>query len=142
MKKFLLIFCIIVALCIVAITALLLNRDEAPEISVAQQIEQYESVVDMVKNGSIKVKSNGLVVLPEELRYLSDTGECFIVEFRDNTAIYFYSFRGILESSKGYLYVTDKLCYKDYINTNKYVGTMDFVNLEKLDNNLYSCSTD
>lgn len=142
MKKKLLIFCIIVALCIVTITALLLNSDEAPETSVAQQIEQYESVIDMVKNGSIEVRSNGLVVLPEELRNLSDTGECFIVKFRDKTAIYFYSFRGILESSKGYLYVTDKLCYKDYINTNIYVATRDFVNLEKLDNNLYSCATD
>ena len=65
-----------------------------------------------------------------------------MVEFYDQTAIYFYTYRGILESSKGYLYVTDELSYTDYIDTSEYVAYRDFVNIKELGDNWYSCSTD
>lgn len=95
----------------------------------------------MIKNGDLAVKLNGCIVLPEKYKDLSDSGECFIVKFGDKTAIYFYIFRGIIDSSKGYLYVADDLLYTDYINTNKFSAEQDFINIVELEKNLYSCST-
>ena len=103
---------------------------------------QRESVCDMIKNGEISVEANGLFALPENLKKLSDSGECFIVEFEGNTAIYFYTFRGLLESSRGYLYVTENLSYEDYVDTSKYSPSHYFVNVVEIDDNWYSCSTD
>ena len=111
-------------------------------LTVKQQIEQYKKIVELVRDKTLAVQSNGCIILPEEYKHLSDSGECFLVEFNDNTAIYFYSYRGILGASKGYLYINDQLYYMDYINTDVYVPTMDFVNIIELDNSLYSVSTE
>ncbi len=105
-------------------------------------VSEYSKVVDLIIDNEISVAANGCIKLPEELKYLSDSGECFIVSYDKNTAIYFYDYRGILESSKGCLYVTDKISYLDYVNTNIYSATRDFVNVKEIENNLYSCSTD
>lgn len=107
------------------------------DISVEQRIEQYQKIVNLVTENTISVKSNGCIILPEEYKHLSDGGECFIVNFKGKTAVYFYTFRGILDSSKGYLFVTNKLDYSDYSNTNT-----DFTNIVEIKENLYSCSTE
>lgn len=101
-----------------------------------------ESVVDMIADGSIEVMPSGCIILPDNLKKLSDSGECYLVEFENTSAIYFYSFRGLLESSKGYLFITDKISYSDYIDTANYAASRDFVNLVELEPNWYSCSTD
>ena len=103
---------------------------------------ERESVAGFIKTAELSVESNGCVTLPDSLKKLSASGDCFVVEFYDQTAIYFYTYRGILESSKGYLYVTDELSYTDYIDTSEYVAYRDFVNIKELGDNWYSCSTD
>ena len=102
----------------------------------------YQHVIQMIKEEQLLVNENGNVKLPEKMKYLSSTGECFVVEYNNKTAVYFYSYRVILESSKGFLVITDELNYKDYIDINKYSATMNFVNVKKVKDNLYSCSTD
>ena len=96
----------------------------------------------MIKSGELTVQASGLIVLPKEIEKLSDSGECLLVEFNGQTAIYFYSFRGLLESSKGYLYVTDEIAYENYIDVSAHDPSPDFVNVVELDSNWYSCSTD
>lgn len=103
---------------------------------------ERESIVDLIKTGELTVEPNGCITLPDNLKKLSDSGDCFIIEFSDKTAIYFYTYRGVLESSKGYVYVTDELSYTDYIDTSEYVAYRDFVNIKELGDNWYSCSTD
>ena len=102
---------------------------------------QYEKVVSRVVDGDIPVKPNACFALPENMKYLSDSGDCFIVEFNSHTAIYFYSYRGILESSRGYLYITDRLNCDDYVDKAVYVSKPDFVDVEKIAEGLYSCKT-
>lgn len=65
-----------------------------------------EKVVDLILNGEAKIAENGCVVLPNDLKNLSNTGQCVIVEFQEQSALYFYTFRGILGASRGYI------CYR------------------------------
>lgn len=106
-----------------------------------ERVFQYEEMIAEVLEGDITVKENGCIALPQNMEHLSASGECFIVEFNGCTAIYFYSYRGVLDSSKGYLYITDKLHYEEYINTDSYIPTREFVNVVKIEDNLFSCST-
>lgn len=142
MKKVFTVFLIVTILCTCVILLMHFSNAKEPDMSIEETVKQYETIISMVRNGTIKVKPNGCIVLPEEFKRLSDNGECFIVKFHGDTAIYFYSYRGILESSKGYLYITDKLCYTDYVDTVAYVATQNFVNLVEIQKNLFSCSTD
>lgn len=137
MKK-VIVICVAVVLALTAILSIVLCNGNGFDRLKAQR----ESVAGMIKNGDLAVQSNGLVVLPDEMKKLSDSGECLLVEFDGQTAIYFYSFRGILESSKGYIYVTDEIAYENYIDVSAYDPSPDFVNVVELDSNWYSCSTD
>lgn len=101
-----------------------------------------ESVVDMILDDTLSVKSNGLIELPDDLKKLSDDGLCVLVDFQGKTGIYFYTFRGILESSKGYVFITDKIDYTDYMNTEKFSPYMDFTNIKQISENWFSVSTD
>ena len=83
-----------------------------------------------------------MVTLPDEFKNLSDTGECLIVEFEDQSAIYFFEFRGILGESRGYVYVTDQIDWKDYVNEDKYTGTQDWIDIEEIETNWYSVKTE
>lgn len=100
-----------------------------------------ESIVALIKSGDLEIKSNGLVILPEKYKKLSDSGECIIFNYFDKTAIYFWTYRGIIGSSKGYFYLTDEINYQDYINTEKYSSSIDFTKVKKIDENWYSVST-
>jgi hypothetical protein len=104
--------------------------------------EDREKVVDLILDESVEIAENGLVTLPDEFKNLSDTGECLIVEFQDQSAIYFFEFRGILGESRGYVYVTDQIDWKDYVNEDKYIGTEDWIDIEEIETNWYSVKTE
>ena len=101
-----------------------------------------EKVIDLILDGDVEISENGVVALPDELKNLSDSGECIIVGFEDQSAIYFFVFRGILGESRGYVYVTDQINWKDYVNVNKYTGTQDWVDVEEIETNWYSVKTE
>ena len=104
--------------------------------------KQREKVVDLILDGEVEIAANGLVTLPEEEKHLSDTGECVIVEFGGQSAIYFFKFRGILGESRGYVYVTDQIDWKDYVNEDVYTGTQDWTDVEEIEENWYSVKTE
>ena len=104
--------------------------------------EDREKVVDLILDERVGIAENGLVTLPDEFKNLSDTGECLIVEFQDQSAIYFFEFRGILGESRGYVYVTDQIDWKDYVNEDKYIGTQDWIDIEEIETNWYSVKTE
>ncbi len=103
--------------------------------------EKREKVVDLILNGGVEIAENGLVTLPDEIKDLSDTGKCVIVEFQDQSAIYFFEFRGLLDESRGYVYVTDQIDWKDYVDEKKYAGTEDWIDIEEIEPNWYSVKT-
>ncbi len=103
---------------------------------------EREKVVDLILDGSVKIAENGLVTLPDEMKDLSDTGECLIVEFQEQSAIYFFEFRGILGESRGYVYVTDQIDCKDYVKEDKYTGTEAWIDVEEVETNWYSVKTE
>ena len=104
--------------------------------------EDREKVVDLILNEEVEIAENGLVTLPDDIKDVSDTGECVIVEFQEQSAIYFFEVRGILGESRGYVYVTDRIDWKDYVNEDEYVGSMDWFDIEELEANWYSVKTE
>lgn len=103
--------------------------------------EKRESIDDLIYNGTLHVQDNGLITLPETLKNLSHTGECVLVKFDENTAIYFYEYRGILEESRGVLYITNLISYEDYANADRFPGDLDCTEVFELEPNWYSCRT-
>lgn len=141
-KAAIIILCVGFVLIFLILSILIIVFPESHSNGFQDLKEEREHIVDMIKNGEVSVKSNGLIILPEDLKHLSQTGECFLVSFREETAIYFYSFRGVIDSSKGYLFITDQLDYEDYIDLETYVAEWSFVNVEEIEENWYSCATD
>lgn len=104
--------------------------------------EDREKVVDLILEESVEIAENGVVTLPDEFKNLSDTGQCVIVNFQGQSAIYFFEFRGILGESRGCVYVTDQIDWKDYVNEDKYTGTQDWIDIEEIETNWYSVKTE
>lgn len=96
-----------------------------------------ESVVEMLLNGELVPTSTGVIALPDDMKNLSDSGECVLVKFQSKKAIYFYSYRGMLDATKGYVFISDKLQELQY-------PTMDdcFVNVVEIKENWFEVSTD
>ena len=111
------------------------------EIEFVKLKSDRENVIELIKRSEIAVHPNGRIVLPTTMSHISDSGECFLIRFGNETAIYFYSYRGLIDSSKGYVYTTDEILWSDYINTEKYVPDIDFYEIVRLEENWYFCST-
>lgn len=99
--------------------------------------ERRMEVVKMVENGKLKSLHNGTIALPQGYEDLSDTGEIVVASYEKKVVIYFWTYRGILSASSGYLYFSDKLSADDFSN----YGTV-FVNLKDLGDGWYSCATE
>ena len=72
-----------------------------------QNREDMEKIAEEIVQGKYEISENGLVKLPEGYAHLSDTGEVSLVIYDDKPAVYFWTFRGIIDSSKGYIYILD-----------------------------------
>lgn len=101
--------------------------------------ENMETIAVEIVQGKYEISENGLVKLPEEFEHLSDTGEVSLVMFDNKPAVYFWTFRGMLESSKGYIYVLD--AYEEEL-IDKCSDNIDFVNEKEIGEGWYSVSTD
>jgi hypothetical protein len=66
----------------------------------------YEQAIKMYENGELnEPNKSGYIELPSEYKYLSKGGGDIIVDNSDGiTSIFFYTFRGILGSSSGFIY--------------------------------------
>ena len=106
-----------------------------------QALQDYSKVVDMIANGELTVEKNGWVKLPKELSDLSRNGECVVSKFDDQTAVHFIHFQFMAEAH-GYLLVTDKISYADYVDLEHYSGGFNYSSLEKIAENIYRWRTD
>lgn len=136
MKKRIILIASIISIIVFILIVILVKTSEFDRLR-----SDRESVVALIKSGDLEIKSNGLVILPEKYKKLSDSGECKIFNYFDKTAIYFWTYRGIIDSSRGYFYLTDEINYQDYINTEEYTSSIDFTKVKKIAENWYSAST-
>lgn len=107
-------------------------------ISSAIALVCMKKVVSEILSGKLKADETGTILLPQEEQYqdISDGNRVILVSDDGKRGIYFYIFSGLLESSRGYIYITDELPEEE-CNSN-----YDIVNLEYYKGNWYSCSTD
>lgn len=103
-----------------------------------ENFEEYltvrEEIVNAILEGDMKESGPGVIELPDMYEGVSDGNRLLLVDYNGKTGIYFYTFAGLLESSSGYIYFTDRLTKEECIR-------VDLVNIEHIQDNWYSCST-
>lgn len=125
------IFCIL----LIVINQMIYNISKSDEDEIWNRMEK---VVSEILSGKLKADETGTILLPQEKQYqdISDDNRVILVSDDEKRGIYFYTFSGLLESSRGYIYIVDELpeegCNSNY----------DIVNLEHYKGNWYSCATD
>ena len=80
-----------------------------------------EEIVELVLQGKLTPDENGVILLPERLKdeEMARGGYVTIVKYGAKTGIYFCTFPGLLESTAGYIYLTDEIFDVDIdLNTN------------------------
>lgn len=81
-----------------------------------QNIEGYKQVVALIETGDITIPEDGygLMLLPENYQHLSRGGGEIIIENREGILqVFFFTYRGILDSFSGYTYRSDDLPPQD-----------------------------
>lgn len=140
MKRYILTGCGVIVLVIIIWAAYVLIFDnEKDKFDFEKDRVKMEKVASEIVQGRYDITENGLVELPEEYENLSDTGDVSLVMFDGKAAVYFWTYRGMLESSKGYVYVFDNAT-EDVID--KCSSSNNFVNVKEVTTNWYSVSTD
>ena len=140
MKRYLLIGCgaVVLGLILWVVYALFFDKDNV-KFDFEKDRGDMEKVAAAIMQGQYEIKENGVVELPEEYEGLSDTGEVCLVMFNGKPAIYFWTDRGMLESSVGYVYVLDDVL-EGIID--KFTIGNNFVYMKEVAENWYSVSTD
>ena len=126
------------ACCVLFILVSCIFLHQTPEPSETEIWERRETVVAEILSGELQADEMGTIELPDAEQYhdISDSDRVVLLSDDGKRGIYFYTFSGLLESSRGYIYITDDLPEE---SCNIYY---DIVNLEHYEGNWYSCSTD
>jgi hypothetical protein len=96
----------------------------------------YEEVVAMVNNSTLVPGEYGFVNLPQEYQHLSTGGGDIIVDQTDGvTSIFFYTFRGVLDNSSGFIYRSNDT------QPGQFLLGQDCIQLEKIEPFWYFCAS-
>jgi hypothetical protein len=79
-----------------------MKRDMNFEKLLPQRLE----VVEYVIGNEVIINTGGLISLPQKYKKTSDSGQILLCQKNDEIIIYFFTNRGLLESSSGYIYFT------------------------------------
>ena len=81
--------------------------------------EEREKIVELILAGTLVPDETGTVYLPEELQNeeMARGGCVYIVKYKEGSGIFFCTFSGVLESSAGYVFLTDWACDFSLNNT-------------------------
>lgn len=98
--------------------------------------EKREEIVRQILHGELAPNDRGIIELPEELQdeEMAREGYVYVVNYLANEGIYFCTFSGLLETSSGYMYLTDE---SNIVNS----SSEEIVVLEKYEERWYYCST-
>ena len=100
--------------------------------------EKREIVIELILKEELMPDERGIVDLPE---YLKDEGmaiggRVYIVRYKLETGVYFCTFSGVMDSSAGFVYLTDEISDVDFYNNN------DISLQNQYQDNWYFCGTD
>lgn len=105
-----------------------------------QNFKDYELnrqvIVDYILEGILTPDESGIVQLPDELENeeMARRGCIYIVKYKDKKGIYFCTFSGVLDSSAGFIFLTEDI--NDY-NTLNYTIKLH----QRYGENWYYCGT-
>lgn len=68
---------------------------------------KYDDIALMVENGQIHPGDIGYAQLPPEYEHISRGGQIIIKKENGVTSVFFFTFRGVLDSFSGYMYRSD-----------------------------------
>ena len=102
-----------------------------------EEVWEYRNKIVLDIESENYEAKDGVVYLPDEDIYekVSDTKRVILAMDGDRTVIYFYENAGMLEDSRGYIY------YSDNLDKNMCKDTYEFINIEHIKGNWFSCST-
>ena len=102
-----------------------------------EEVWEYRNKIVLDIESENYEAKDGVVYLPDEDIYekVSDTKRVILAMDGDRTVIYFYENAGMLEDSRGYIY------YSDNLDKNMCKDTYEFINIEPIKGNWFSCST-
>lgn len=124
---------------IVILMIVLIFSNDKKSYDFDENKSDMEYVVAEIMKGNYEIGDNGLIELPDKYEQLADTGTVCMVIFEGKPSIYFWTYRGMLGNSRGYVYILNT---KDTYITDKCSDEFKFVNVKEISEGWYSVSTD
>lgn len=81
-------------------------REMKRDMNFEKLLPQRLEVVEYVIGNEVIINTGGLISLPQKYKKTSDSGQILLCQKNDEIIIYFFTNRGLLESSSGYIYFT------------------------------------
>ena len=109
-KKIYFLLPMVLMVILVGMAATLFSENNLREYNFVKYQEAREAIVESILEGELLPEENGMVSLPEDMQDEDMTrgGQVYIVSYNGQSGIYFCTFTGVMESSAGYVFLTDK----------------------------------
>ena len=110
---------------VIAIT--FFNENKLREYNFLKYEDEREHIINLIERGELQPNDSGRIEIPEHLQNeeIARNGYVQLISYTPKTGVYFCTFSGLLETSSGYIYFsdkisTDKLSHDDIILFNDY----------------------
>lgn len=117
----------------------LISNNNKNSYNFEENKSDMEYVANEILKGNYEIGDDGLIELSDKYEQLADTGTVCMVLFKGKPSIYFWTYRGMLGSSKGYVYMLNTT---DTYIAGKCSDRFHFVNVKEISDGWYSVSTD
>lgn len=106
-------FCIplLITIILFLISNQLFSEVKLREYNFEKYQNEREEIVELILQGKMLPDENGIILLPERLKNeeMARGGYVSIVNYESKIGIYFCTFSGLMESSAGYVYLTENI---------------------------------
>lgn len=130
--------CIPILINIIAIVIALtfFNEVQLRENNFINYKDEREYIIHLIENGELQPDDSGKIEIPENLKNskMERNGYVRFIKYESKIGIYFCTFAGLLETSSGYIYFSDKIESNEFDDEN-------LILLNTYDENWYFCST-
>lgn len=135
-KKIFFLLPMVIMVFLVGIAATLFSESKLREYNFAKYREARETIVASVLEGELLPDTNGVISLPKEMQSeeMARGQKVYLVSNNGQSGIYFCTFTGVMESSAGYVFLTDR---KFDVSMNN-----DIVLQKQYEKGWYYCGTD
>lgn len=106
-------FCIplLITIILFSMSNELFNEMKLREYNFKKYQNERTEIVELILQGEMLPDENGIISLPEKLKNeeMARDGYVYIVNYESKIGIYFCTFTGLMESSAGYVYLTENI---------------------------------